>query len=174
MQIELSSLPGKTGKFAHVYTPGELVLDDERLRLAVPLKVSGKITRNERKVVVEGHLSAVTGVECDRCLKPMELPIDTEFKVEYVTPATYNASDVAELGEDDLALSVFDGELINIDEIVGEQVLLAVPSQAVCNENCRGLCPICGTDLNVESCTCQETEIDPRWQGLKELVNGKW
>ena len=173
MQIELSSLPGKAGKLDHVYAPGELVLDDERVSLAVPPKVSGQITRTERKVVVEGQLNAVVSVECDRCLKPMELPIDTKFKVEYVTPATYNASDVAELGEDDLALSVFDGELINIDEIISEQVLLAVPSQAVCDENCKGLCPICGTDLNVASCTCRETEIDPRWQGLKELVNGK-
>ena len=173
MQIELSSLPGKAGKFAHVYALGELVLEDEQVSLAVPPKVSGQITRNERKVVVEGQLNAVVGVECDRCLKPMELPIDAKFKVEYVTPATYNASDIAELGEDDLALSVFDGESINIDEIVREQLLLAIPSQLICDENCKGLCPICGTDLNVESCTCQETEIDPRWQGLRELVNGK-
>jgi uncharacterized protein len=173
MQIALSSLPGKVGKFAHVYAPGELMLDDERVGLAVPPKVSGQITRNERKVVVEGQLNAVAGVECDRCLKPMELPIDTKFKVEYVTPATYNASDIAELDEDDLAVSVFDGELINIDEIVREQVLLAVPSQAICDENCKGLCPKCGIDLNVASCACQETEINPRWQGLKELVNGK-
>jgi uncharacterized protein len=173
MQIELSSLPGKTGKFAHIYAPGELLLEDKRVRLVAAPKVSGQITRNERKVVVEGQLNAVVSVECDRCLKPIDLPIDTEFKVEYVTPATYNASDIAELTEDDLALSVFEGEIVSIDEIVREQILLAVPSHAVCDENCKGLCPICGTDLNVTSCACQETEIDPRWQGLKELVNGK-
>ncbi len=173
MQVELSSLLGNAGRFAHVYTAGELVLEDERVSLAVPPKVSGQIARNERKVVVDGQLNAIVRVECDRCLQPMELPIDTEFKVEYVTPVTYKASDVAELGEDDLALSVFDGELINIDEIVREQVLLAVPSHAICDENCKGLCPICGTDLNVASCPCQHTEIDPRWQGLKELVKGK-
>lgn len=173
MQIELSSLLGKKGRFAHVYAPDELILEDERVKLAAPPKVSGQITRNEHKVMVDGQLNAVVSVECDRCLKPMELPVDTKFKVEYVTPATYKASDTAQLGEDDLALSVFEGEVINIDEIVREQILLAVPTHAVCDENCKGLCPICGTDRNLTSCTCQETEIDPRWQGLKELVNRK-
>lgn len=173
MQIELSSLLGKKSRFAHVYATDELILEDERVKLAAPPRVSGQITRNEHKVLVEGQLTVVVSVECDRCLKPLELPIDSKFEVEYVTPATYNASDTAELGEDDLTLSVLDGEIINIDEIVREQILLGVPSHTVCDENCKGLCPICGTDLNVTSCTCQETEIDPRWQGLKELVNRK-
>ena len=173
MQFELSSLRSKTGRFSHVYEPGELVFHDERVGLAVPPTVSGRITHSESKVTVEGRVNAVAQVECDRCLKPVTLPIDSEFKLEYVTSEAYKALEAAELADEDLTLSVFDGEVIDIDEIVREQVLLAVPSQALCDQNCKGLCPICGTDLNVTSCSCQQTEIDPRWQGLKELVNGK-
>ena len=65
MQIELSSLLGKKGRFAHVYAPDELNLEDERVKLAAPPKVSGQITRNEHKVVVEAQLNAVVSVECD-------------------------------------------------------------------------------------------------------------
>jgi uncharacterized protein len=173
MRVELSSLGGKTGGFAHDYTAGELVLEDERVCLAEPPAVSGRINRREHKVMVEGRVTAVAQIQCDRCLKPFMLPIDTEFRVEYVTLEAYKALEIAELAEEDLALSVFDGEFIDVDEIVREQVLLAVPSQVVCQENCKGLCPICGVDGNVIGCDCQETEIDPRWKGLKDLVNGK-
>ncbi|MGH9971320.1 MAG: YceD family protein [Pyrinomonadaceae bacterium] len=173
MRVELASLGTKSRSFGHDYAPGELNLDEERVGLATPPTVSGQVLRNERKVVVEGHVKAVARFECDRCLRPLSLPIDADFRVEFVTPEAYQALEIAELGEEDLALSVFDGELIDVDEIVREQVLLAVPSHAICEENCKGLCPVCGADRNLNDCGCQEKEIDPRWLGLKELVNGK-
>ena len=173
MRVELASLDGKTCRFAHDYGPGELALDDERVAIAVPPEVSGRITRAERKVVVEGKLVAVAKVECDRCLGPVTVPINTEFSVEYVTLETYRTTEIAELGEEDLALSVFEGEFIDVDEILREQLLLAVPTHVICREDCKGLCPMCGEDRNLSNCDCKTTEIDPRWAGLEELVNGK-
>jgi len=175
MRVDVVSLAGKGGLFAHNYAAGELVLNDERVSLAEPAVISGRIIRKDGKVVVQGRIRAVARFECDRCLNPLTLPIDTEFSVEYVTVEVYEALEAAELTEEDLALSVFDGEFIDVDEIVREQVLLAVPSHAMCSENCKGLCPICGADLNVTTCTCQESKIDPRWRELEKLklVNGK-
>ena len=66
-------------------------------------------------------------VECDRCLKPIELPVDSRFKLEYVTRGEYKAQQDAELTEEDLDLTVFDGEVIDIDALVTEELLLAVP-----------------------------------------------
>ena len=74
-----------------------------------------------------------------------------------------------ELAEEDLALSIFDGEFIDVDEIVREQLLLAIPAQLICQENCKGFCPVCGADRNVTDCNCDATEIDPRWSGLRDL-----
>ena len=168
MRVELGSLVGKGG-FTHDYAAGELALSDERVSVAVPPKVSGRIRRAERKVVVEGKVDTVAEVECDRCLGLVTLPIDTEFRVEYVTRDAYLAIESAELAEEDLALSVFDGDFVDIDQIIREELLLAVPTQVICREDCKGLCPMCGVDRNLIDCDCKATEIDPRWTELENL-----
>jgi uncharacterized protein len=169
MRVELASLESREGKFAHDYEPGELTLDEERIDLADAPGVAGRIRRVGTRVLVEGQIAAGTRVECDRCLAPITTPVNTEFRVEFVTPDVYQAEQAAELAEEDLALSVFDGEVIDVDEIVREQLLLAVPSYALCQENCRGLCPVCGVDRNRIECNCDSAETDPRWSGLENL-----
>lgn len=171
MQIELASLEGGKGAFAHSYAAGELVLEDERVRLLVPPAVSGNIRQKERSVDVSGRLTARVLLECDRCLKPIELPVDSKFKLEYVTVEEYRAQQAVELTEEDLDLSVFDGEVIDLDGLVTEELLLAVPDHVLCNDNCKGICPVCGKDRNTIDCSCETKEIDPRWAGLERLVN---
>ena len=170
MQIELATLESTRGKFHHVYNPGELSLNDERVKLAGPTEVSGRITRSPENVRVNGEIKGAVQVECDRCLQEVELPIKLEFNLEYVTEGEYDRLHAAELLEEDLSLSVFDGEAIDIDEIVREQVLLAVPSQVLCDENCKGLCEKCGSNRNLVNCDCETREIDPRWAELKKLM----
>jgi uncharacterized protein len=169
MRVELARLDSKGGKFAHDYAAEELVLEDDRVVLVGPPKVSGRITRTENNVVVEGEFAAVAKVECDRCLRPVELPINSEFRLDYVTAETYKSFENVELGQEDLTLSIFDGEAIDVDEIVREQVLLAIPTHAICQENCKGFCAVCGADRNVIDCNCDAKEIDPRWEGLRDL-----
>jgi uncharacterized protein len=106
-------------------------------------------------------------------LKPVDVPVNAEFRLEYVTPEAYAASSAAELEERDMSLSVFDGDAIDIDELVVEQLLLALPSRILCQEDCKGLCPVCGNNRNLKECSCESAEVDPRWGALKELVNGK-
>ena len=173
MRIELASLEGGSGAFAHTYGPEELVLEDERLRLVDPPAISGKVLQKVRRVHVDGRLTARMQVECDRCLKPVEIPVDSRFKLEYVTAEDYEAQQAAELTEEDLDLSIFDGEVIDIDELVTEELLLAVPDHVLCNENCKGICSGCGVDRNLVDCGCQPAEVDPRWAGLEKLVNSK-
>ena len=170
MRVELASLDRQGGKFAHNYQPGELELNEERISVVTPPRVSGRIQTSDSKVTVRGEATAELKVECDRCLKPLSIPVASAFEVEYVTPDIYKAGQAAELLDEDLSLSVFDGEVIDIDELVREQLLLALPAQILCQEDCKGLCPECGDDRNLADCKCQESEIDPRWAGLKEIV----
>ena len=171
MQIELASLESKKGQFAHVYKPGELSLNDERVGLVGPPRVSGSLQHKGQKLEVQGQIQARVQLECDRCLQLIELPIGTDFKLEYVTAEEYESLQGAELGEQDLLLSVFDGETVDIDEIVREQLLLAAPSRLICQDNCKGLCPNCNANWNEVDCDCEQSDIDPRWAALKELVN---
>jgi uncharacterized protein len=170
MRIELDKLEGRGGQFAHAYEPKELVLDDEHVRLTRWPEVSGSARRNGQEVRLRGTITARAEVDCDRCLKSVDVPVETDFDVTYVPATDYGAEpEAAELQEDDLSLSVFDGESIDVDELVREQVLLALPTRALCGEDCKGLCPVCGEDRNREACACEPTEVDPRWAALKDL-----
>lgn len=169
MRIELENLEGGKGDFAHVYQSEELNPVDERIRLVEPASVTGKIRLSGNQVFVNGHVDTRAQVECDRCLKPVGLPVSADFTLEYISDSEYESSETAELTEAEMSVSVFDGEAIDVDEIVKEQIVLAVPTRMLCREDCKGICPECGTDRNTGECNCVTSDIDPRWAALKNL-----
>jgi len=169
MRIELENLQGGKGDFAHVYQPDDLNPVDERVSLTQPATVSGKVRLAGNEVFVNGHVETRAKIECDRCLRPVETPVNADFSLEYISGSEYESSEVAELTEAEMSVSVFDGEALDVDEIVKEQVLLAVPTRMLCREDCKGICPECGTDRNTGDCSCATSDIDPRWAALKNL-----
>jgi uncharacterized protein len=169
VRIELDSLSGSKGAFAHVYAPGELDFTDTRVRLTGLPEVSGSLALRGKELVVRGKLRAQAEVDCDRCLTSVAVPIDTHFNLQYLTQVDYESTAAVELDEPDLIVSIFDGEILDVDELVQEQLLLAVPDYQLCREDCRGLCPQCGGDRNSNQCGHEESEIDPRWEGLSNL-----
>jgi len=173
MRIELVNLEHGRADFAHVYQPDELGSFDDRVSLVAPVKVEGKVRLAGTEVFVNGHIESRAQVECDRCLKLIETPVNTDFDLQYITGRAYESSDVAELTPDEMSVSVFDGETIDVDEIVKEQILLAVPTRMLCRPDCKGICPDCGIDKNTGDCNCGANEVDPRWAALKNLTGGK-
>jgi uncharacterized protein len=169
VRIELENLEGGKGDFAHVYQPDELNPVDERVRLTAPAAVTGKVRLSGNEVFVSGHVDTRAQVECDRCLQPVEAPVSADFALEYITGSEYESSEVAELTEAEMSVAVFDGEGLDVDEIVKEQILLAVPTRMLCREDCKGICPECGIDRNTGECSCGADNIDPRWAALKNL-----
>jgi uncharacterized protein len=169
MRIELDKLEEQGGKFTQVYEANELPLDEPDIRLVAPAEVSGRIHRDGKEVELRGRLHTKLEVVCDRCLKPVELPLATEFKERFVRAVNWAAEEQHELQAEDLNLAVFDGEGIELDDLVREELLLAVPVNVLCRGDCQGLCPICGIDRNLSDCQCQSKEIDSRWEKLKEL-----
>jgi len=170
MRIELENLEGSKGDFAHVYQPDELNPVDERVSLIAPAAVNGKVRLSGNEVFVYGHVETRAQVECDRCLKPVELPVNVDFTLEYISDSDYESIDTAELTEAEMSVSVFDGAVLDVDEIVKEQILLTVPTRMLCREDCKGICPECGADRNTGECNCVTNDIDPRWAALKNLT----
>ena len=169
MRIELENLEGGKGDFAHVYRPEDLNPVDERISLTGPASISGKVRLSGHEVFVNGHVETRVQVECDRCLQQVELPVNSDFSLEYITGSDYESSQVAELTEAEMSVAVFDGKALDVDEIVKEQVVLAVPTRMLCREDCKGICPECGVDRNTGECSCVTDDIDPRWAALKNL-----
>jgi uncharacterized protein len=119
----------------------------------------------------KGHVS----VACSRCVGEVDLPIDERLRVTFLPPSEMPADDGSTEGEDgaevdegDLDVFPFDGETIDLEPLFREQFVLAVPYAPLCREDCKGLCPQCGIDLNSGTCTC-EPPIDPRLAALKGL-----
>ena len=169
MRIELANLGDGKGEFSTTYEADQLELEDERVRLATPVSVQGRIKRSGAEVIVSGHINGELFINCDRCLKPLQMPLDNDFELEYVNGSDYEALPDAELTEEQMAISVFDGVGIDVDEIVKEQVLLAVPTRLLCRDDCKGICPICGSDRNATDCNCETSSSDPRWDALRSL-----
>ncbi len=118
----------------------------------------------------KGHLI----VACSRCVNEVRLDIDEQLRVTFMPPSEMPADDTesseegAEVSTEDLDLFPFDGERIDLEPLFREQFVLAVPYAPLCREDCRGLCPQCGIDLNTGTCAC-EKPIDPRLAALKGL-----
>ncbi|HEY1553891.1 MAG TPA: DUF177 domain-containing protein [Kofleriaceae bacterium] len=120
---------------------------------------------------MRGHLI----VACSRCIGPVRLEIDEKLRVTFMPPSELPSDDDAapdgegaELPEGDLETFPFDGERIDVEPVLREQFVLAVPFAPLCREDCKGLCPQCGIDLNTGTCAC-EKPIDPRLAALKGL-----
>ncbi len=169
MRIEVDRLEELGNKFSQTYEVDSLPLDDQDIRLTEPAEVRGRIKRSGKEVELRGELHAKIEAACSRCLQPVELPIQAEFAERFVPAVSWRAEEQHELREEDLNLAVFDGEAIELNDLVREEILLAMPSHVLCRDDCKGLCPICGIDRNTGSCRCESAEGDSRWQKLKEL-----
>ncbi len=169
MRIEVDKLERAGKPFAHRYAPGELTLDDERAHLIEGAEISGRASRDRDQVRLQGQVKAEVEVACDRCLQSVAVPVGTDFDVTYLPADALASNEATGLQTEEMGFSVYEGEAIDIDELAREQILLALPVRQLCREECRGLCPTCGTDLNAQTCACQTEETDPRWDALKSL-----
>ena len=117
----------------------------------------------------QGYLT----VACSRCVEPVKLPIDEKLLVTFMPAGDMPDEDAAaeegaEVLSEDLDVFPFDGEKIDLEPLFREQFVLAVPFAPLCKEDCKGLCPQCGIDLNTGTCSC-EKPMDPRLAALKGL-----
>lgn len=126
------------------------------------VELSATLT-GERGVHVRGRLSAPLALECRRCLQPVHRTLDVELDLLFDREVE-EAS--AEPG-----IYALEAEATHLDlaPALRELLVLTVPSYPLCREDCRGLCPRCGTNLNVSECDCVLTEPDPRWDALRKL-----
>jgi uncharacterized protein len=174
MRIEVENLTAAASPFEHTYRAEEVELEDEGARLLTDATVRGGASRKGEEVRLRGEITTEVELLCDRCLAPARTPLAVEFDTSFIPREVEAAkAENVELAPDDLILSAYDGEAIDLDELVREQILLALPLRHLCKEDCKGLCPKCGTDLNAGHCSCEQGETDPRWSALADLKSRK-
>lgn len=162
LQVDLREL-------AHgpIDTPGELAQADplfEGLDLALdgPVRVTGRLqSTGEGRYFWHGGLRAVVAAHCRRCLRPVTVPVEADVGALF-------SRDADALEDPDAYALAPEARVIDLRPAIREELILAAPRYVVCRDDCRGLCPRCGQDLNVGPCGCAP-EADPRWSALASL-----
>ncbi len=136
-------------------------------RIVEPLEATLHVTPHKNGCYVRGRLVGTVEIPCDRCTRPTLVPLDHAFEV-------HESLDDQD-GELDSTLLRMNGETMELDVagLLWEQLVLSLPPKPLCREECQGLCPVCGQDLNVAACTCLAEQGDPRLDVLKNLTIGK-
>jgi len=179
MQIDLTNLPAQGERVEETFGPDDLIIVGRRKRVPDITPVSATLRawiRPEATLVrATGEVEGEGSAECDRCLKAVRVPIKTAFDQRYSwegtaapRPSGGHDEEVA-LAEDELDIVSLEGSAFDTAELAREQFVLATPIRVVCIEDCKGLCPDCGADLNAGPCACAPETGDPRWDALKKL-----
>lgn len=167
MLINVGELEGQSRHLEYRFAGFDT--QDEDIRCTEQPFVSFDLSRRLTEVRIVGRVVATFEAACDRCLAPVTCACDETVDLRYVPRSEVQTlEDERELGEKDLVYASYDGDTIDLGDVVREQIFLIVPAKLLCREDCRGLCPSCGIDLNVTQCACQVLDGDPRWSALSD------
>ena len=132
-----------------------------------PVEVSVSFYRAGTELFFSGSLKTRTGAVCARCAEDFDAPGNRPFR--FVLSPKAIGYDADSLRAEDLEFSLYEGDEVDLSPLIREQVLLALPTRPLCREDCRGLCPHCGINLNHSTCDCRVENLDPRLEALRSL-----
>lgn len=155
------------------FPPGEIDFLDPDIKQRGPLKASGVVellSHTLGELRVKGHVKVDLESPCDRCLEPAVFPLDQDFDLFYRPADTSPEAAEVEISSGEEEIGFYEGDGVELEEILREFTLLALPMQMVCKPDCKGICPVCGQNRNQVACSCAEKPTDDRWTALKKLV----
>ncbi|MDH3998985.1 MAG: DUF177 domain-containing protein [Desulfuromonadales bacterium] len=130
-----------------------------------------EVTRSNDLIKVAGHLSTRVALACGRCLVKVESPLSLELDLVYALKASVESDEPEELelARSDLDLLTVEGEVLDLKSEVEQEIIMALPHQLMCHEQCSGLCPVCGCNLNQKSCDCERPVFHSGLAALKDF-----
>ncbi|HHV61905.1 MAG TPA: DUF177 domain-containing protein [Firmicutes bacterium] len=147
---------------------GPVVAGGEKVNIDKPVRLRVMATNTGSRILVSGDIFTSVELTCNRCMEPFIFEISTSFEREYRQAAQARPGNGTPGAEGD-APETYHGDVINLRPAVEESISLTMPIKVLCSEDCRGLCPKCGHNLNLGPCRC-EKEPDFRLAPLAELL----
>jgi len=170
MLLDLSRFRAGTEHLDRRFDAAALTREGDDFRVVSPVELVADVHKDAQKVRLTGRVKATLELDCSRCLDPFTIPVDAAFDMLFL-PASENSGDgEREIAEDDLGVSYYKDDTIDLSEVIREQFYLALPMKPLCREDCKGLCPVCGKNRNRETCDCQNEWVDPRLEPLRKLT----
>lgn len=169
--VDLKGLADKKVSFEGAFEPGDIDFTGDDFRQSGPLAWSATAERAGEEIRITGSLNGAVEWSCSRCLEPAQCKVSRAFDLFFRQrdEKIFDEDDDIELTEEDLRTSFFTGTQLEIGDIIREQVMLALPMKVLCRLDCKGLCPVCGTNLNNNSCSCPTEQFSPHMDELLEI-----
>jgi uncharacterized protein len=163
LRINISKLSEGEHNYPFEAEPAEIGLGEE---FTGKVTVEAALQKSPRQVFL--HVEARTSgtFACDRCLEDVKKNVNAHYDILYVTQ---NKPDEGEEKNAEVQVITPDINYLDLDEDVRQYLTLAVPAKRLCQDDCRGLCPICGVNRNTTPCSCAGDKVDPRWEALKKF-----
>jgi len=155
-------------RFEKVYQPEQLGTDED-FRVVAPVSLAFDIYKDKDRFRLEGTVKTTLELACSRCLEPFVLPVDAGFDLRYQPQIENTGEGEREIQADDLTDAFYQNDEIDLGQLMREQFYLSLPMKPLCGDDCKGLCAICGTNLNRDTCGCKREFEDPRLGALREL-----
>ncbi len=146
---------------------------DSGLELAEPVEGEVHMTRTARGVLVGAHLHTLLRQACGRCLEPVLSPVDLDFEEEFLQTldlGTGQPLDLGDVEQEDPAVLIDGHHVVDLDNVIRQYLLAWAPISPLCREDCAGLCPQCGANLNEGQCSCPPPASDIRLAKLAALI----
>jgi len=154
------------------FPAGEIDYGQEGIRQAgdLPAEGTAELLHNTLgEIRIRGELTVDLGLQCDRCLDPVNHKVAGPFDLFYrPTPKGPLPHEVA-IDDGESQIGFYQGSGIELAEVLREHILLSLPMHQICREDCAGICPKCGQNKNSRTCTCTEEVVDDRWAALRDL-----
>ena len=153
--------------------PGQLDFSDNYLKQAGPLRAAGDAEMFSPalgEIRVIGSYTVTVNADCDRCLEPAEFPLEKDFDLYYQPESSQTTAGETHLAVGETEIGFYEGDGLELNDVLREQVLLDLPMQRVCKPDCKGVCPYCGQNRNTLDCSCQAVPVDDRWSALKRFT----
>jgi len=159
-------------RFDETFQPGQIDFSGEDLIQNSPLHAEGSaelLANTDGEVRIQGRYTIEVGAQCDRCLGSARFRLDSGFDLFY-RPASFIARDEeVAIDEGEAEIGFYENGGIELEDILLEQVLLALPMQRTCSDVCKGICPVCGKNRNETACECKIETADDRWGALRNI-----
>ncbi|MFC1920878.1 DUF177 domain-containing protein [Chloroflexota bacterium] len=129
-----------------------------------------RLMRTDRGILVKGIIYSGIELTCGRCLNEFNHNLNLNIEEEYFPVTDVNTGAPVSLPEEPDSFTIDDNNVLDLTDAVCQYALMAIPIKPLCQQNCAGLCPTCGTNLNKVQCECPSAAGDPRWDGLRNMV----
>ena len=172
MFFSVKELEVRKIRFDETFRAGQIDFVGEELKQESELRAAGVaelVPHSPGEVRIRGRYSVVIGAACDRCLEPARFPLEADFDLCYLPVETIARDEEVGIDEAESEVGFYENGGVELEDVLREQILLALPMQRICSETCKGICPACGQNRNQAACNCKTEDAGGRWAALRNL-----